>query len=237
MVSKSWMRALVLGAMALVFGGCAETVWVKPGATQSDFNRDSYECERDARMSAGSFGGGIGGAIEARGFMERCMGVRGYTKTKKEGAALPGEEKVLTTAVEFNPSEIAWAAGEGPNTVEGNAVLRLAAGETKPCIYPTSLVPDSAYSRSRLMILYGNVEQAQRSYDRRGFVETPKEFLNSARHEQCDGAGNFTFRRVPNGRWYVIARVLWGQAAALQGTFMMRRVDVAAGQVVKVILP
>lgn len=70
------MALLVLAASLL--GGCADDVYYKEGATQADFQRDSYECERDARMSAASFGGGIAGAMEARNFYRRCMGVRGY---------------------------------------------------------------------------------------------------------------------------------------------------------------
>ena len=56
--------------------GCAPTIWDKPGATQVDFSRESYECERDVRQSR--TGSGLLGALDARGFYNRCMAAHGY---------------------------------------------------------------------------------------------------------------------------------------------------------------
>jgi hypothetical protein len=70
-------RTLV--AFSLVLSGCFSTmVWDKPGITESTFNKDSYECERDARQS-GHFGGGLGGELNFRTFLKKCMVARGYT--------------------------------------------------------------------------------------------------------------------------------------------------------------
>ena len=77
------MRGLLIVAVAgPLLGGCAQTVWDKPGATQADFQRDSYDCERDMRQS-GYFGGGIVGALNASGFESRCMMAKGYTPEKR----------------------------------------------------------------------------------------------------------------------------------------------------------
>lgn len=35
-------------AIPLVLTACAQFQWLKPGATQQDFNRDSYECTTEA---------------------------------------------------------------------------------------------------------------------------------------------------------------------------------------------
>ena len=56
--------------------GCAPTNWDKPGATQLDFSRESYECERGVRQSR--TGSGLLGALDARGFYNRCMAAHGY---------------------------------------------------------------------------------------------------------------------------------------------------------------
>lgn len=66
-------------AGVLICTACAPTIWDKPGATQADFNADSYACERDTRQS-GYFGGGLVGALEMRQFAERCMVAHGYEK-------------------------------------------------------------------------------------------------------------------------------------------------------------
>ena len=67
----------VAAAITLGVAGCAKDVWVKPGATQADFNVDRYACERDARQS-GYFGTGLVGALNMKGFYERCMVAHGW---------------------------------------------------------------------------------------------------------------------------------------------------------------
>ena len=67
-----------LAAIAMSLTGCTPTViWQKPGASTVDFNRDSYECERDIRQS-GYFGGGLTGLAAREEFGERCMIARGW---------------------------------------------------------------------------------------------------------------------------------------------------------------
>jgi hypothetical protein len=74
------MVAAVVAALAL--GACAEEPWHwhKPGASPQEFQQASYGCERDTRMAARSFGGGIVGQMEAAAFIERCMGAQGFYK-------------------------------------------------------------------------------------------------------------------------------------------------------------
>jgi hypothetical protein len=73
--------AIITTIAALGLGGCAEYAWTKPGLTQADFNRDSYNCEKDMRQS-GYFGGGLVGALNAQAFEERCMTAQGYSKVR-----------------------------------------------------------------------------------------------------------------------------------------------------------
>jgi hypothetical protein len=66
--------------MILVCGGCAKPViWGNPNVTDAQAQVDSYECERDARMSAPSFGRpGPVAQILAQRFQARCMASKGY---------------------------------------------------------------------------------------------------------------------------------------------------------------
>jgi len=64
-------------------------VWYKAGASQSDYQKDAYECERDTRMSAASFGTGFVGAANAETFATRCMNAKGYFLVHASQAA-PG---------------------------------------------------------------------------------------------------------------------------------------------------
>jgi hypothetical protein len=69
-----WITVVV----GLLPRACAPMIWDKVGATQDDYNKDSYECEKDARQS-GYFGGGITGEINMRDFFKKCMVAHGYT--------------------------------------------------------------------------------------------------------------------------------------------------------------
>jgi hypothetical protein len=74
----------VAGPLALVVvvlcmaSGCARTIYYHhPDYTPERWATDSYECERDMRQS-GDFGTG-----NRPTFYERCLSVRGWTKTRE----------------------------------------------------------------------------------------------------------------------------------------------------------
>jgi hypothetical protein len=81
-----------LGILLLIglVSGCAPMVWDKPGATQADYNTDSYDCEKDARQS-GYFGTGIIGGLNMRDFFKRCMAAHGYTLRGSSAPAAGGD--------------------------------------------------------------------------------------------------------------------------------------------------
>lgn len=88
------LTACLMLAAALGLGGCAEkTAWVKPGATPEDFARDSYQCERDARATAGergpglAGGGGLAAAFESGGYQSGCLRRRGWVPAAAAGEA------------------------------------------------------------------------------------------------------------------------------------------------------
>jgi hypothetical protein len=70
-------RKLIALVLCLMVAGCGPMIWDKPGGTQADYNRDNYECERDARQS-GYYGGGLAGALNMREFFKKCMVAHGY---------------------------------------------------------------------------------------------------------------------------------------------------------------
>ena len=87
-------------AALLLVGGCAQTVWEKPGATTQDFTSDKYACERDARQSAG-FDTGFVGAIEIQSYFERCLQAHGWMKRgKAEQAMLQSRAALLRGPIE-----------------------------------------------------------------------------------------------------------------------------------------
>lgn len=74
-------RALVLLAIAAIaVSACAGDTrrFYKEGAVQADYDRDSYECERDTRQVERSFGYGYDRPGAAFSFAVRCMSAKGY---------------------------------------------------------------------------------------------------------------------------------------------------------------
>ncbi len=71
-------RVIVLALVSFGLSGCAQTIWDKPGATQADYNKDTYECEKDTRQS-GYFGGGLVGSMRMKEFYGKCMVAHGWT--------------------------------------------------------------------------------------------------------------------------------------------------------------
>lgn len=84
------VRLLSLGLLLGFLTACAPAVWEKRGATQQDFNVDSYACEKDTRQS-GYYGGGIAGAVNMQGFYSKCMVAHGWSARQQTGtrAAAP----------------------------------------------------------------------------------------------------------------------------------------------------
>ena len=75
----SYRCVAIMCVLIIGLGGCAQQrAWVKDGATQQDFARDRYDCERDMRQS-GYYGDGLIGAGNMQGFFNRCMEAQGYS--------------------------------------------------------------------------------------------------------------------------------------------------------------
>lgn len=53
---------------AVLLAGCG-TTWTKPGATEADYRRDHYACERDAALLP---------PLAGIGMRERCMQAKGW---------------------------------------------------------------------------------------------------------------------------------------------------------------
>jgi len=100
-------RALVMVCLlgGLVPAGCARTYWTKAGFNQADWNRDTYECERDMRQS-GYYGSGLIGTLNAQDFFERCLAAKGYYKQAEAAAprSSPAPQAPKSDAIEYPPN-------------------------------------------------------------------------------------------------------------------------------------
>jgi hypothetical protein len=150
--------------------------------------------------------------------------------------------KPLKTSTPFDIDEVAWSRKDGTNTVNGFAVLRTVGGEARTCAgLEVGLVPDSLHARDRMSQLYGSLEKGYRIARQTPKFETDdRGYVMTARRTRCDGQGQFSFEKVPDGSWYLVSQIVWMPAPSsgiVEGANMMKSVDVKGGQTVKVSLP
>lgn len=152
------------------------------------------------------------------------------------------QEATLSTSM--NQSEMAWAVGDGTNTVAGFAVLRTVGGEARTCAgLAVNLIPDSPYARERMTAIFGNTVKGTRDTNLGPVKFSGSDdplYIGLLRTTRCDGQGAFTFDRVPNGVWFATTSVTWKanpRSPLSEGGSMMQRVELRGGQTVKVTLP
>jgi hypothetical protein len=152
------------------------------------------------------------------------------------------QEATLSTSM--NQSEMAWAQGDGRNTVTGFAVLRTVGGEARTCAGLTvNLIPDSPYARERMTAIFGNTVKGTREANRGPVKFSSSDdplYVSLLRSTRCDGQGAFTFERVPDGVWYATTSVTWKsdpRSFLTEGGSMMQRVELRGGQTGRVTLP
>lgn len=75
---------LLVGLVMSITSACQidQDVWYRGGASQADYERAAYECERDTRMAAATFGSGLAGAANAEAFTARCMNSKGFYRAR-----------------------------------------------------------------------------------------------------------------------------------------------------------
>lgn len=113
----------------------------------------------------------------------------------------------------------------GSNRIEGRAALTT--GQyTKSCEDVTVVLATEATSRKIEPFL---------GLPRNGFVREPffreiendPDYARFSRKADCGSDGNFLFRDLSGGTYYIVARVTWLLGHAHHGGFLLRKVDVS----------
>lgn len=75
------MKKLFALALIVALSACAgdRRQFYKDGVSPDEYRTDAYECERDMRQAATSFGRGATAPVYAQRFGVRCMESKGYT--------------------------------------------------------------------------------------------------------------------------------------------------------------
>ena len=86
---KSVKILAIVGAI-LTIGGCAQNLWVKPNASQGEFERDRYTCLQQSQQRVGAaqvnaYGGSAVNTVATNDMLfSTCMGSKGWSLQNKE---------------------------------------------------------------------------------------------------------------------------------------------------------
>lgn len=128
----------------------------------------------------------------------------------------------------FDESEYRPYDQEGTSTICGQAFLKTRGGIVKFAAgNQITIDPVTSYSSESLQL--GTLSGMQLTpSDQRADTYT--------RFTRADGTGNFCFRKLPAGRYYVFTLIMWDTGITSTGGWVHLNVPVRKGKTVKVIL-
>jgi hypothetical protein len=127
----------------------------------------------------------------------------------------------MKIAAPFNPAQARVMLDPGNNHIVGRALLWLSSGGVISCAGESAtLYPATHYAYEWARLTYESVENGK--FKPPDFAYRPKSegpvnliadpaFLETSRSVACDNDGNFSFERVGDGEYYVVARIAWQQ--------------------------
>jgi hypothetical protein len=138
--------------------------------------------------------------------------------------------------------EFAWSTARGANTLTVQVAYQPASGQQWTCSgFPEALMPETSYSRARIVSLYGSAERAIQTVAvvrTRSAANPGADYGQFVKTATCDAQDSFTVANLPSGAYFVIARVKPVRPAVGQGEMViMQRVELTGGQAVRITLP
>jgi hypothetical protein len=116
----------------------------------------------------------------------------------------------------------------GNNTIKGQAFLRQRGGGIVTCAgSDVMLVPATSFFREAINLFRAG---------KKPLSNIDPTYSNMIKRSQGDAQGNFSFRNLPNGNWYVLPEVKWTVGYNPQGGTLMKEVSVSNGETKQVLL-
>lgn len=140
----------------------------------------------------------------------------------------------------FEVGEAAFIHQPGEGAIGGRVFVKMWTGEEVPgCGKPVLLIPGTAFSRERVLQLYGRANgPGVRRHDAHAVkLETPDpKYWQYMRQADCDGAGRFRFEGVADGEYFVIGSVAWRGPQGGTAVSLMQPVAVEDGRPIELVL-
>lgn len=161
------------------------------------------------------------------------------------GCALnpPAPVQKIALKANFDAPATLDAMSPGNSKIEGNAFMRQMGGGVVTCAgSAVHLIHLNEYSMERMKHIYGFPPREKETLARQ--IDAPKMeffpnspvFAESVRSGQCDAQGNFEFKNVKPGNYYVATSVTWRVGTLAQGGAIATKVVVQDEETTKVIL-
>lgn len=133
------------------------------------------------------------------------------------GCATPTTARI---GVPFDANQARARLAPGSNQIVGNAMMWLSSGGVISCAgEQATLYPVTRYAREWARLTYDTVELGNRvtppnfAYRPRSAgptgLQVDPAFLETSRSVSCDADGRFSFDRVGDGDYYLVARIAW----------------------------
>ena len=153
----------------------------------------------------------------------------------------------ITMATPFDAADFAWSKAPGKNTITGDALLRTVGGDVKTCAgYRVDLLPVTPYTEEYVTRRFKSVSGGYASHMSilYGSYSLDAGIYTFQRETTCNAQGTFRFTDLPDGSYYVIAKVEWATVAggggyyynATQGGDLALKVTVSGGETKSVVL-
>lgn len=175
--------------------------------------------------------------VQGCAMLPRVTSQGGETAATK---APPPPPAVMTE--QYDRAEARKKLAKGRNTIAGHAEAHTDEGRLVTCAgRAVTLVPVTAYSSERMTALYGDdtsgvLPLGDGAPPRQKVAEDPA-YLADQPQTYCNDKGDFSFRNLADGEFYVTTGIVWTNARKKpQGVGLMQRVTVKGGKTQRVTL-
>lgn len=142
------------------------------------------------------------------------------------------KEEIITIKNNFDDKAVSWFTNTGTGTIKGIAKFKSKSGELRfGAEFRVELMPYCLYTRERLENIYKNKKSGfiylengvpKFTPDPEGYHKTIKTF--------CDKEGNFEFKNLPAGGYYIVAFMIWENQNVKTGGGLMKKVILSEGE-------
>lgn len=147
-----------------------------------------------------------------------------------------GGKPTYVTRTDFNPEAARFIFTQGDGEISGRAFIKTPTGVRSAAGSKVTLVPATSYAEERVQLIYGSNNVATKGVK---FRKADKRYYAYTRSTMADAKGNFVFRNVGPGSYFVTTSVLWKTASTASGKAggaLIQKINVGPAEKKKIVL-